>query len=74
MTDLSPAATLTAAADKLRAPRYPKAATMTGTTAALLSAREPLADWLDAAARDAAEIGASPHALAVARRILEEQP
>ncbi|MEZ7005600.1 hypothetical protein [Streptomyces sp. AD55] len=33
-----------------------------------------LAAWLEAAAEDARQIGASPHALAVARQLLGDQP
>ncbi|WP_159011734.1 hypothetical protein [Streptomyces sp. NRRL F-5123] len=33
-----------------------------------------LVDWLDTAANDAEQIGASPQALAVARLINQEQP
>ncbi|MEU4133623.1 hypothetical protein [Streptomyces wuyuanensis] len=75
----TPAQELRAAADKLRQMRFPAAMTATSSTAALIGARLPLADWLDA---QAAEPVAATHssmcpdpactinaALAVARAI-----
>lgn len=47
MTQTSPSDTLRAAATRLRSPAFLGAATTTATVAALLRAREALADWLD---------------------------
>lgn len=67
---MNPADELRTAADKLRQARFPAAMTATASTAALISARLPLADWLDETARSAEPFGViGTHALAVARAI-----
>lgn len=77
----TPADELRAAVGKLRQARFPAAMTATASTAALISARLPLADWLELeadviAAREAQPEGGEyavdiggDHALAVARAI-----
>ena len=60
---------LRAAAQKLRTARFTGAMTTTPAGAALVCARNPLANWLDSAAVDAEQIGPDPHALATARAI-----
>ncbi|WP_370667066.1 hypothetical protein [Streptomyces sp. IBSBF 2507] len=72
---MTPADELRTAATKLRQARFPAAMTATASTAALISARLPLADWLDETARNAEPFGAiGAHALAVARQINGSQP
>lgn len=67
----SPADQLRAAAAKLRQARFPAAMTATASTAALIGARLPLADWLDETARNSEPFEQiNHHALAVARAIL----
>ncbi|MEU3220004.1 hypothetical protein [Streptomyces sp. NPDC006971] len=71
----TPDAELRAAITLLRTAPFTGARTMTAATAALLRAREPIADWLDSwTGVDLSEHGPMPedarHALAVARQIL----
>lgn len=68
---VTPVDELRAAASRLRGARVAGATTATPAVAALLRAREPLANWLEAAAHDADAVrtGADPHGLAVARAI-----
>lgn len=77
---MTPSEQCAAAAAALRQPHPGAAITATSAMAALLRAREPLADWLDAeAARLAAtahpywQDTVAPHAVAVARAILGGQ-
>lgn len=66
----TPSQELRAAATHLRQMRFPAAMTATSSTAALIGARLPLADWLDETARNAEPFGAiNTHALATARAI-----
>ncbi|MER7813836.1 hypothetical protein [Streptomyces sp. NPDC096153] len=66
----SPADELRAAAASLRQMRFPAAMTATSSTAVLIGARLPLADWLDETARYAEPFGEiNATALAVARAI-----
>ncbi|WP_328313123.1 hypothetical protein OG432_24590 [Streptomyces sp. NBC_00442] len=79
MTDTSPVADLTAAAQKLRSTRFVGAMTATPAIAGLVAAREPLANWLDSwtdieVREDAAMPEDLRHALAVARLINGSQP
>ncbi|MFK4801708.1 hypothetical protein ACI3K5_23875 [Streptomyces sp. MPA0124] len=73
---MNPADELRTAAAALRQARFPAAMTATASTAALIGARLPLADWLDATAAtlDANthpgwQETVAPHPLAVARAI-----
>lgn len=77
MTNQTPADELRQAAAALRQARFPAAMTATASTAALIAARFPLADWLDLAATeydpeaDVQETDRSHDAaLAVARAVL----
>ncbi|MFZ3494601.1 hypothetical protein ACODT5_15480 [Streptomyces sp. 5.8] len=73
---MTPADELQAAAEQLRAATFRGAMTATPAVAALLRARQPLADWLEQAA-EALEGQDAPNdepALAVARALLASQP
>ncbi|WP_075737506.1 hypothetical protein [Streptomyces acidiscabies] len=78
---MTPAEELRAAADQLRGARFTGAITATPIVAALIRAREPLADWLTVSAvivsgytdPEAAE-EAGHYPLAVARQILGTTP
>ncbi|MDX3230566.1 hypothetical protein [Streptomyces sp. ME19-01-6] len=69
MTDQTPAALLRAAAETVR--HWAADATFDPWVPGVVARFGPeLAEWLDGAAVDAEEVGADPHALAVARKIL----
>lgn len=77
MTDTSPADEIRAAAEVLRRPNHKGAFTASSSAAALLRARQPLADWLESLDDIAvSEHGPLPaeyeHALTIARHINQE--
>lgn len=82
---MNPDDEITAAVQTLRSATFRGAMTATPAVAALLRAREPLAKWLDECLADSASLRSlfpdacsssktNPHALAVARAILGDQP